>query len=219
MPPAGPKTKMQSWRLATPHGMKKEDLVRLSGTMQGRQQLQELKGALDKCVIWCDRHLCWFTAVERCTADECGAAAEEASNAKHAEFETALEGMAHRAEELRKMGANGERLIQFTDHTAPSPLIEFIEGLPSVTPTLGYKSCHIPNLASTVRRVVAGAGKRVGEREHLARFLEHGEETVHPGLMALAREGPYEGFELFLAGILYTADLTEKVKQADGSFK
>eukprot|EP00756_Hemistasia_phaeocysticola_P042752 Hpha_TRINITY_DN16985_c0_g3::TRINITY_DN16985_c0_g3_i1::g.51645::m.51645 len=37
--------------------------------------------------------------------------------------------------------------------------------------------------------------------------------------MALAREGSYEGFELFLSGVLYTADLTEKVKQEDGSVK
>eukprot|EP00756_Hemistasia_phaeocysticola_P043449 Hpha_TRINITY_DN17026_c9_g1::TRINITY_DN17026_c9_g1_i5::g.166562::m.166562 len=193
--------------------MKKEKLEELSGTAEGREQLQKLKEKLDQCVEWCNKYdedEGTHAGSPQASAAEDGGG--EASKEKHEEFQMGLEGMAARAEKLRKMGATSERLIQFTDDTVPSSLLEFIKTLP---PTLGYVTPkHVANLATTIRRVVAGAGKRVGERDNLAAFLTCGwfrkEVELNPGLMALAREGPYEGFELLLAGILYTADLTDK---------
>eukprot|EP00756_Hemistasia_phaeocysticola_P037647 Hpha_TRINITY_DN16710_c5_g1::TRINITY_DN16710_c5_g1_i1::g.77970::m.77970 len=49
-------TAVKSWRMDTVQGLKKEDLVKLSGSAEGKEQLRQLKEELDKCVEWCDRH-------------------------------------------------------------------------------------------------------------------------------------------------------------------
>eukprot|EP00756_Hemistasia_phaeocysticola_P037649 Hpha_TRINITY_DN16710_c5_g1::TRINITY_DN16710_c5_g1_i11::g.77988::m.77988 len=50
------KVEVKSWRMDTVQGLKKEDLVKLSGSAEGKEQLRQLKEELDKCVEWCDRH-------------------------------------------------------------------------------------------------------------------------------------------------------------------
>eukprot|EP00756_Hemistasia_phaeocysticola_P015121 Hpha_TRINITY_DN15388_c1_g4::TRINITY_DN15388_c1_g4_i1::g.87837::m.87837 len=217
--------KAERWRVDAKECLKTHELEKLSGSAEGLQHLQEFKKALDNSLQWCDtyREAVELVATHPSAPHDAALpgthdAAAEASKAKQDEFTTALEAMATHAQKLRETGAKCERVITFTNDTLPQTLIEFVQSLPNTTPTLGYEARHVANIASTVRRVVAGQDKRIGEREHLARFLQDGAE-LDPGIMALAREGPYEGFELFMAGILYTADLTEKVKQEDGSLK
>eukprot|EP00756_Hemistasia_phaeocysticola_P037658 Hpha_TRINITY_DN16710_c5_g1::TRINITY_DN16710_c5_g1_i8::g.77983::m.77983 len=50
------KVEIKSWRMDTVQGLKKEDLVKLSDSVEGKKQLRQLKEELDKCVEWCDRH-------------------------------------------------------------------------------------------------------------------------------------------------------------------
>eukprot|EP00756_Hemistasia_phaeocysticola_P037648 Hpha_TRINITY_DN16710_c5_g1::TRINITY_DN16710_c5_g1_i10::g.77987::m.77987 len=54
--PPEAKVEVKSWRMDTVQGLKKEDLVKLSGSAEGKEQLRQLKEELDKCVEWCDRH-------------------------------------------------------------------------------------------------------------------------------------------------------------------
>eukprot|EP00756_Hemistasia_phaeocysticola_P042753 Hpha_TRINITY_DN16985_c0_g4::TRINITY_DN16985_c0_g4_i1::g.51654::m.51654 len=139
---------VKSWRLDTIKGMKKEDLNKHSMTAEGKEELQQLKDRMDKCVEWCDKHPedQPTSVVAEATADDGGA---EASIAKQEEFQTALEGMAAHAVKLRKQGAKSERTIQFTNNTVPRPLLECIEDLPNIIPTLGYAVPHVANIAST----------------------------------------------------------------------
>eukprot|EP00756_Hemistasia_phaeocysticola_P009497 Hpha_TRINITY_DN14905_c2_g3::TRINITY_DN14905_c2_g3_i1::g.144628::m.144628 len=56
LPTARRKREVKSWKMDTLKGMKKEDLEKLSGTVEGKEQLQQLKEELDKCVEWCNRY-------------------------------------------------------------------------------------------------------------------------------------------------------------------
>eukprot|EP00756_Hemistasia_phaeocysticola_P031758 Hpha_TRINITY_DN16374_c4_g1::TRINITY_DN16374_c4_g1_i7::g.61983::m.61983 len=176
-PMKGVAKQVESWRLDTANALSKEQLEAARNTPEGKKQLRELKEELDACVKWCDKYpeeKGPGQAAEAVSAEHDDQAEEEnegagkdASKAKQEDFVAALAQMETRAEELRKKGAKGERVIQFTDDTTPTRLLEWVESLPSVQPNLGYVAPkHIANLATTIRRVVAGAGMRVGERDN-----------------------------------------------------
>eukprot|EP00756_Hemistasia_phaeocysticola_P009498 Hpha_TRINITY_DN14905_c2_g3::TRINITY_DN14905_c2_g3_i2::g.144629::m.144629 len=95
-PAAGHKRKVKSWKMDTVKGMKKDDLAKLSGTVEGRKQLQQLKEELDKCVEWCNRYCedegTDMVSAQGSVADDGGKGAE-ACKEKHEEFQKGLEAM------------------------------------------------------------------------------------------------------------------------------
>eukprot|EP00756_Hemistasia_phaeocysticola_P032793 Hpha_TRINITY_DN16430_c2_g1::TRINITY_DN16430_c2_g1_i4::g.158846::m.158846 len=99
-----------------------------------------------------------------------------------------------------------ERKVHFVnveeESAEPMKLLEWIDTLPKANPSLGYESYHINTLLMTT---IESAVKR--ERDKIAMMLKRAE--VEDWVAALALQGAERGFELFMAGVLYTADLKD----------
>eukprot|EP00756_Hemistasia_phaeocysticola_P041119 Hpha_TRINITY_DN16899_c5_g1::TRINITY_DN16899_c5_g1_i1::g.148741::m.148741 len=183
---------------------KQDTLQALCATEHGKGLLRELMTTFDACLEWVEKHP--ETEAPGEAAEAADGVEEEVPETEKEKQKEFLDQMAARAEEMRTKGDKKERTIQFTDDAPPAKLLDWVESLPGVTPSLGYVAPkHVANLAATIKRVMGGAGKRVGEREKLARFLESegSGEGVEAGVVSLALKGPHDGFELFLAGVLY----------------
>eukprot|EP00756_Hemistasia_phaeocysticola_P065922 Hpha_TRINITY_DN8885_c0_g1::TRINITY_DN8885_c0_g1_i2::g.141611::m.141611 len=98
-----------------------------------------------------------------------------------------------------------ERKVKFVDEAVPLPgLLEWLEALPGVTPSLGYEAVHFAKIARTVKTVLER------ERASLLKVVEGGGDAAD-WMVTLALQGAKLGCQMFLAGVLYTADLTEEV--------
>eukprot|EP00756_Hemistasia_phaeocysticola_P041103 Hpha_TRINITY_DN16899_c4_g3::TRINITY_DN16899_c4_g3_i10::g.148732::m.148732 len=187
-------------------------------TEHGREVLLHLKEAMDKCLKWCEGY----------RESEDSITLKDYKEKNTVEDAAPVDAKDELSEQVkaRAKAQQQERVVRFTDDTPPMGLLEWVESLPLVTPSLGYTPQHVSNLAGAVQKVLGGEEKdpqqgrsgREGERDKLAK-AGAGEGQVEAGIAALALEGPREGVELFLAGVLYTADLTERVKQEDGKIK
>ena len=108
------------------------------------------------------------------------------------------------------VSANSDRQIKFysTDSTVP-PLLLWLQGLPSVRPSLGYNEGHVTQILKNVKKVLS--------REVLA--LQKAKEggLVEEWMVSLPYECSKEAgltlddaMEVLLAGMLYTQDLVDE---------
>eukprot|EP00756_Hemistasia_phaeocysticola_P041112 Hpha_TRINITY_DN16899_c4_g3::TRINITY_DN16899_c4_g3_i8::g.148713::m.148713 len=187
-------------------------------TEHGREVLLHLKEAMDKCLKWCEGY----------RESEDSITLKDYKEKNTVEDAAPVDAKDELSEQVkaRAKAQQQERVVRFTDDTPPMGLLEWVESLPLVTPSLGYTTQHVSNLAGAVQKVLAGEKKdlqqgrsdRAGELDKLAK-AGTGKGEVEAGILALALEGPGEGMELFLAGMLYTADLTERVIVDGGNIK
>eukprot|EP00756_Hemistasia_phaeocysticola_P032780 Hpha_TRINITY_DN16430_c2_g1::TRINITY_DN16430_c2_g1_i10::g.158855::m.158855 len=172
------------------HKNRRQKLNDLCATPHAVRLLREFADRFDGCLEWIKRR------------KQSGGPGEEA---KSQDAAAVCMSKAEDFAELMKLPPM-ERKVRFVDveeeSAEPMKLLEWIDTLPKANPSLGYESYHINTLLMTT---IESAVKR--ERDKIAMMLKRAE--VEDWVAALALQGAERGFELFMAGVLYTADLKD----------
>eukprot|EP00756_Hemistasia_phaeocysticola_P043292 Hpha_TRINITY_DN17020_c2_g3::TRINITY_DN17020_c2_g3_i10::g.165945::m.165945 len=96
-------------------------------------------------------------------------------------------------------------VIDSNESLQPLKLIDWVDSLPKLERSLGYEVRDIGRLTTDIEFAVER------EKKNLTKMLEKAEGAaeleVADWMVSLALEGAERGFELFLAGVLYTAEL------------